>query len=87
MTLKFLLVAVLAVVCTCNFYDNNQNIQQITAQNFDKLQKGVWLVEFYRVTCSHCRQFAPTFEKIADALHEVVQIGAFDTTKPWPETL
>ncbi len=38
----------------------------LTPDNFnDTIAKGVWLVEHFSPYCHHCRDFAPTWERLA----------------------
>ena len=46
---------------------------ELTSKSFGSMVgfgKGeVWLIEFYTPTCSHCVNFAPTYENLARTLH------------------
>ncbi|CAK5092580.1 unnamed protein product [Meloidogyne enterolobii] len=37
-----------------------------------------WLIDFYAPWCSHCIQFAPTFERLAQVLNGQVRLGKID---------
>uniref|UniRef100_A0A1I8BPH1 Thioredoxin domain-containing protein n=1 Tax=Meloidogyne hapla TaxID=6305 RepID=A0A1I8BPH1_MELHA len=37
-----------------------------------------WLIDFYAPWCSHCVQFAPTFERLAQILNGQVRLGKID---------
>jgi hypothetical protein len=40
-------------------------LQQLTPANFkDSTARGLWFVEHFSPYCVHCRQFAPTWEKL-----------------------
>mmetsp|Transcript_33263 Transcript_33263/g.61835 ORF Transcript_33263/g.61835 Transcript_33263/m.61835 type:complete len:214 (-) Transcript_33263:366-1007(-) len=42
---------------------------------------GDWFVEFYAPWCGHCRQLAPTWEKLAKTLKKKVTVAKVDVTK------
>lgn len=58
-----------------SYPDTSEDIGVIdlTSKNFGStvgISDGyVWLIEFYTPTCSHCVQFAPTYQNIARTLH------------------
>lgn len=42
-------------------------LQQLTPDNFkDSTGKGLWFVEHFSPYCGHCRNFAPTWEKLVE---------------------
>jgi len=43
-----------------------------------ELDKGVWLVEFHKPTCSTCQKLVQEWKKAAEALKGVVRVGAID---------
>eukprot|EP00357_Protocruzia_adherens_P022319 CAMPEP_0115012552 /NCGR_PEP_ID=MMETSP0216-20121206/24815_1 /TAXON_ID=223996 /ORGANISM="Protocruzia adherens, Strain Boccale" /LENGTH=388 /DNA_ID=CAMNT_0002381651 /DNA_START=51 /DNA_END=1213 /DNA_ORIENTATION=+ len=77
------LVFTLLVISAYGLYDANSPVVQLTARNFEDLvinSNHVWVVEFYAPWCGHCKQFAPDYEKLAQALQGVVRVGAVDMT-------
>jgi thiol-disulfide isomerase/thioredoxin len=42
--------------------------QPLTPENFNStIKNGLWFVEYFSTYCGHCRQFAPTWEKLANS--------------------
>ncbi|XP_067933321.1 dnaJ homolog subfamily C member 10-like [Watersipora subatra] len=52
---------------------NNQNFAQSVLAS-----KKPWVIDFYANWCGPCQQFAPEFEKVAEALDGKVQVGRID---------
>lgn len=42
---------------------------------------GDWLIEFYAPWCGHCKQLAPTYEKVATQLKGKVNVAKVDVTE------
>lgn len=73
-------------VCTCLFVHPwrpdvlaaTLGAQDLTDDTFPEGDGDgwVWLVEFYAPWCGHCRQLAPKWRKVAEALHGVVRVAA-----------
>ncbi|GJQ74963.1 hypothetical protein Trydic_g9589 [Trypoxylus dichotomus] len=60
-------------------YSSSSNVVELNALNFDTLvikAEEVWLVEFYAPWCGHCQQLVPEYKKVADALKNIVKVGA-----------
>ncbi|EDO06588.1 Thioredoxin family protein [Babesia bovis T2Bo] len=63
-------------------------VVQLTDSNFEKLTQastgattGPWFVKFYAPWCSHCRQMAPAWERLAKELKGVVNVADLDATR------
>lgn len=80
---RIILLAVLIALTSC-LYQNNPNVQKINLATYQQIQSGIWLVVFYKHTCSTCQHFAPKFQQAANALKGIVRAAAFDcvTEKP-----
>eukprot|EP00551_Chaetoceros_affinis_P003569 CAMPEP_0203633638 /NCGR_PEP_ID=MMETSP0088-20131115/723_1 /ASSEMBLY_ACC=CAM_ASM_001087 /TAXON_ID=426623 /ORGANISM="Chaetoceros affinis, Strain CCMP159" /LENGTH=496 /DNA_ID=CAMNT_0050487015 /DNA_START=21 /DNA_END=1511 /DNA_ORIENTATION=+ len=42
---------------------------------------SIWLVQFYAPWCGHCKQFQPTYTKLASLFRGIVNVGAVDASK------
>lgn len=78
--MKKIVIMLLAAVVACNaFYEDNDDVIELTDDNFAAKVIGsdyVWVVEFYAPWCGHCKQFAPEFGRAAKNLHGIVHVGA-----------
>ncbi|KAI7835464.1 hypothetical protein COHA_010639 [Chlorella ohadii] len=62
---------------TAGLYDNDAFVQDLTDDTFPEGDtEWIWLIEFYAPWCGHCRQLAPKWRKLAEALHGVVKVAA-----------
>lgn len=79
----------LLLTVTCLFKEDGP-VVKLTKKNFKSLvlaSDELWLVEFYgRICiyvapwCGHCKHSAPEFEKAAEILKGIVNVGAVDMT-------
>jgi len=63
--------------------DPNSNVQILGGPVFDEkvYNQQFWFVKFYAPWCGHCKNLAPTWEKLATALKGKVNIAKVDATK------
>lgn len=65
--------------------DLDSSTVELTTQNFEKTNNGLWLMKFYAPWCGHCKKLAPTYEKIANYFHrrakQGVHVGKIDATE------
>lgn len=75
----FLVLPIVAsLACVDALYNKNSGVVDLTDNNFDHRVKdsdGVWIVEFYAPWCGHCQQLAPEYQKAAQALKGIVNVG------------
>lgn len=76
------LVVVLCAGKSSALYDSDSAVQILNAKTFDaevmEAEDSFWLVEFFAPWCGHCKQLAPTYEKVAKNLNGLVRVGAVD---------
>merc|ERR1711935_154365 len=84
MNLKLILTIFCALSNTAlTLYGSNSKVVKLTQANFKEKvvnSKEPWIVEFYAPWCGHCKSMAPAFEKAANALGGMVNLGAVDMT-------
>ena len=60
-------------------YSSKSNVTRLTSSSFPtKSDRHAWLLEFYAPWCGHCRNLAPTWEKVATKLKDVVKVAAIN---------
>jgi protein disulfide-isomerase A1 len=67
---------------TILIYTTNASVVQLTESNFNEaLQDAEYLlVKFYAPWCGHCKKLAPEYEKLSDAMEEMV-VAKVDATE------
>lgn len=68
---------------TKEFYLNSENVRVLTDSNFENVvleSDDLWLINFYAPWCGHCKNFAPSWVKIAEELQHKIKLGVVDAT-------
>lgn len=61
------LVACLLSVLVAAVAAVDEGVVVLTDETFDQVHTGVWFVKMYMPWCPHCKELAPTWEKLAEA--------------------
>jgi protein disulfide-isomerase A6 len=78
---KFVLQLVVTLSSVQAMYSKSSGVVELTDNNFDHRVKdsdGIWIVEFYAPWCGHCQKLAPEYQKAAQALKGIVNVGGVD---------
>jgi len=81
--LATMIVLIGLISLTSALYSPNSKVVKLTSSNFRDLvinSKDVWFIEFYAPWCGHCKNLAPEWEKLANALDGIIKVGAVDMT-------
>ncbi|VDM95031.1 unnamed protein product [Thelazia callipaeda] len=79
-----LVISVVLVGSLNAFYESNPNVVELTSSNFNNKvlnSNKIWIVEFFAPWCGHCQQLAPEYNKLANAVKGIFEVGAVDMTK------
>ena len=60
-----------------------QEVHELTAKSWDKVQDGHWVIMFYAPWCAHCKKMKPVYEQLASYYHRQggdVHVGRVDAT-------
>lgn len=78
-TMKAMSSAILYVLVFCGFMIYAQEPVALNSLNFGDLTKGLWFVKFYAPWCGHCKNLAPTWDRLAQRVDGTnVKIGKVD---------
>ena len=72
-----LVLAILLASALC-LYEKSTSITTITNLNLNALKNGMWLLNFYDLFDYWSKNFEPEFNTVAEALHNIVNIGAIN---------
>lgn len=73
---RFVLLALLVIVLTIQ--SSFCQVVDLTSSNFDKTvlqSEGIWMVAFIAPWCGHCKRLHPEYDKAAESLGGVVNLG------------
>jgi len=86
---KFTSIIALLVIVTTNVVVSVQDfadvsVKELNSENLDRSladpSVGLWFLKFYAPWCGHCKQLAPTLDKVAPQLAGKMAFGKIDCT-------
>jgi len=77
-SIGILLLTLFAVLASSSFVHGSAAVVDLTSSNFDRTvlqSEGIWMVAFVAPWCGHCKSLHPEYDKAAESLGGVVNMG------------